>query len=85
MKDFDTTYRIIGPAHGIMFKYCERYGITFDDLRCPSRKQPLARIRQDCMAEIYHNTKLSTTSIGRLLNRDHTTVIHGIKASEARQ
>ena len=83
--DFDSTRRILGPAHCIMLEYCERYGITFDDLRSPSRKQPLARIRQDCMAEIYHNTQLSTTSIGRILNRDHSTVIHGIRASEARQ
>lgn len=83
--DFDSTWKILGPAHAIMFKYCERYRITFDDLRGRSRKQPLARIRQDCMAEVYHNTKLSTTNVGRLFDRDHTTIIHGIRASEARQ
>ena len=81
---YDSTRRALGPAHSILWAYCRLHGITLDDLRGPSRKQPLAAIRQDCMAEIYHSTSMSTTQIGKILNRDHTTICHGIKASEAR-
>lgn len=81
---FDSTLRLLGPAHSIMLSYCLRHDITFEDLRGASRKQPLAAIRQDCMAEIYSKTGCSSKIIGRILNRDHTTVLHAIKASKAR-
>ena len=44
-----------------------------------SRRQPTARLRQVCMYILRRDMDLSYTQIGRIFNRDHTTVMHGVK------
>lgn len=63
----------------------QQYGLTFADLESPSRKRDVAHPRQHVMWMLRQTTVLSLPQIGRLLGgRDHTTVIHGIRAYEAR-
>lgn len=47
-----------------------------------SRARPIARARQAIMRRLYQYG-LSVSEIGRILGRDHTTVIHGIRRAEA--
>lgn len=49
-----------------------------------TRIHTVAHPRQDCMAMLYRETNLSMPQIGRIFKRDHTTVLHGINASNAR-
>ena len=49
-----------------------------------SRRRNVAEARQLVMY-IAHLRGLSTTLIGMCLDRDHTTVMHGIKAEKARR
>ena len=44
----------------------------------------VAWARQEAMWEMRTRTRHSTVVIGNLFNRDHTTVMHGVKAHEAR-
>jgi hypothetical protein len=54
-------------------------GLTVNDLRSEGRVRKLARARQFAMWRIAKETSLSLPQIGRLLCRDHTTVLHAIR------
>ena len=59
-------------------------GLRVDDLRGSSQAKEIAHARQDLMA-ILHSRKHSSTQIGRFLGgRDHSTILHGIRVSKAR-
>jgi chromosomal replication initiator protein len=76
------------PAHSaapiapgrILSATASAFDTTITDLEGPSRRQPLARARQVAMYLCRELTDLSLPKIGCLFgNRDHTTVMHGIK------
>lgn len=60
------------------------HGLTLEDLQ--SRKQSIrvAQARQAFMAAAYETCCYSYPEIGRVVNRDHTTVWHGINAHRER-
>lgn len=63
-----------------------QHGLTLDDLIGPARARRVSHPRQEAMALVVHEHKLSTVRVGQLFgNRDHTTVMHAIRAVEARQ
>lgn len=56
------------------------FGVTLDDLKSSSKRQPLTRYRQAAMAVAVEMTGRSTTAVGGAFGgRDHTTVIHAAK------
>lgn len=59
-----------------------KHGVTVSDLKSRSRAQPLAHIRQKIMAKLRRDTDLSYPTIGRIFNRDHTTVLHAVRRIE---
>lgn len=81
----------VGPAfvvpgrHETLPRYIRRWvafvhGVKVEDIDGPRRYQELVRARQHVFYELRARTNLSSTQIGRLCgNRDHTTVLHGIK------
>ena len=58
-------------------------GFTLEELVGPGRTFKLSRIRQYGML-LAHMAGHSTPDIADVLNRDHTTVIHGIKSAQRR-
>lgn len=69
----------------IMRRVAQLRGITVDDIIGESRKRPIAHARQETMWELRQRTRLSLPHIGLMLGgRDHTTVLHGVRAHEAR-
>lgn len=66
------------------------HNITLAELRGPSRKKHLVRARREFCAmarairdeRFQGHYRFSLPQIGRALNRDHTTVIHALKAVE---
>ncbi len=60
------------------------FGVTADRLRGPRRDGRLCAARNVAYYLLRELTDHSTTEIGRILNRDHSTVISGSQAIEAR-
>jgi chromosomal replication initiator protein len=55
------------------------YGVSVEDLKGRSRHKQIVQPRQVAMYVLREDSHLSTPEVGRLLNRDHTTVLHGLK------
>jgi chromosomal replication initiation ATPase DnaA len=55
------------------------HGLTVADLLGPSHKRKLAYARWEAMAAIKAEFDDSLPMIGRLFNRDHTSVLHGLR------
>lgn len=58
--------------------------ISISELKGVRRDAGLAHARQEAMWRMYQQGRWSLPQIGRFLNRDHTTVIHGIRVHERR-
>lgn len=54
------------------------HDVTIEDITGPSRVRHICIARWDAMRQM-RDRKLSTPRIGQLLNRDHTTVLHGLR------
>lgn len=48
-----------------------------------TRKAKIVRARQDLFYRAHHRAHMSHSQIGRYLNCDHTTVMHGVKKHES--
>jgi chromosomal replication initiator protein len=73
------------PVTTIMQVVSEFYGLKLSDLQSKKKQQSIARPRQICMFLSRKLTRHSLEEIGGYLGgRDHTTVMHALKAVEAR-
>lgn len=57
--------------------------MSLDDVCGRSRKQEVVYTRITIAYFLRRHTILSTTEIGRLINRDHATILHYLKAYES--
>lgn len=55
---------------------CAEFGITQKVLKTICRKRNLVEARQIIMFILWETRNYTLTSIGKIFNRDHTTVIH---------
>ena len=66
-----------------IFEYTARtFGLTRDEIAGRARKQPIVRARHAFCLAARKLTDTPLTGIGAMVNRDHTTVMHSIKAAE---
>ncbi len=64
---------------------CEFFNVREEDIFGKSRKADIVTVRQVSMYLAHKHTKLTTSKIGVYVgNRDHATVLHGIKTIEGR-
>lgn len=56
----------------------ENYGIEAADILGPSRKRLVIQARFECMYRMRTDLHMSFPSIGEKVNRDHSTVMHGV-------
>lgn len=70
-------------AYRVIDAVAKEYGFTRDDLIDYGRTKNIVRCRQMAMYAARKLTNMTLPQIGRLLNRDHTTIIHGIEKIEA--
>jgi chromosomal replication initiator protein len=71
------------PAEVILTTTASYFGLTRADLVGKSRSRPLTTARHVAMYLTRECTGLSLLKIGELFDRDHTTVMHGLKKVEA--
>ena len=62
---------------------CKIWSTSLDDVCGKSRKQDVVYTRMTIAYFLRRHTILSTTEIGRLINRDHSTIIHYLKAYDS--
>ena len=60
------------------------YDVAADDILGPTKRPKVCAARQAAMHRLYALGWLSTSQVGRFLNRDHSTVVYGLKAHKAR-
>lgn len=82
LKMIDDDHNLKG--RDIMEEECRRYGVTFAMIRSQRRDKRVVFIRHKIMYRMYAETGLSMPQIGRLMHRDHTAVLHGIRRHMAR-
>jgi len=71
------------PAELILQETAAYFSLTRADLVGKSRSRPLTNARHVAMYLVRECTGLSLLKIGELFERDHTTVMHGLKKVEA--
>lgn len=63
---------------------CQRAGISVDDARSRSQLRILSSKRHHAMAILHDEYKLSFPRIGRMFERDHSSVFHGVRSHNNR-
>lgn len=71
-------------TRAIIAEVADRHGIPAALLYGSRRDRLVAHVRQEAMWEVRRQTTLSFPQIGQRFNRDHTTVIHAVRAHEGR-
>jgi chromosomal replication initiator protein len=66
------------PA-AILTAVARYFGVNADELKGKARHKQIVAPRHIAMYLLREDGHLSTPEVGRLLNRDHTTVLHGMK------
>lgn len=76
---------LAGPPRMIVHEVATKYGLKTSDLTGPSTKRSVTIPRQEAMFRIRHERGLSLPAVGQIFGgRDHTTILHGIRAHETR-
>jgi len=63
----------------IIAEVCEKYRVKRKDLLSPIRSQFVMPARFEAIYRIREEKALSWAQIGRIFNRDHTTILHGYR------
>lgn len=66
----------------IISKICDQYGVNPEYMVIRKRTKELVFPRHLAMYVIKKRTGLPVTAIGKIFNRDHTTVIHAVRMIE---
>lgn len=61
----------------------QKFGVGVRDVFSDFRERKVTRARWAAMYVLRHEKGYSFPEIGRVMNRDHTTVIHGVRRVEA--
>jgi len=60
----------------------ELHGYTLEDILGRSKLKPLVEVRWKCVVWM-RGKGYSTTEIGRIMNRDHSTIVHSLQKMAA--
>jgi chromosomal replication initiator protein len=71
-----------GDVETILRAVCAEFGVTKDDLLSKKREATISQARQIAMFLLREDAGLTVARIGRELERDHSTVLHGCKRIE---
>ncbi len=67
----------------IVWEVCLKYNVKIDDVLSHCRTTKLCTARHEAMWRMRNETKMTTTQIGRVMHRDHSSAIHGIRKHAA--
>ena len=67
----------------IVEEVAEKHGVSFETMKGDNRRKGVTVARFEVCARLYDETGMSLPQIGRLLNKDHSTVLHAIRRHHA--
>lgn len=70
--------------HGLISEIAEKHSVKVEHILSPSREQHHVAARYECYF-VLHSLGLSSSQIGKVMRRDHSTVLHGIRQYKDRQ
>jgi hypothetical protein len=83
-----TVRRTVNPSRGAVLTeargFASLYGLDFETFMGACRKKKYAWPRQDFWRHIYETTSASLPFLADIFERDHTTVLYGIRQSAKR-
>lgn len=80
-KQFAMSVRKVTPEarlRSVLKEVSNITGVSVDDMRSSSRKREVVEARQFYFKKAKDSTKASFSAIGKIVHRDHSTVIYGI-------
>lgn len=83
-RDYLLGKKISRPLHAILIDVCDRHNVSHQDLLSPRRFRNLVRARHEAWWLAYTQSEASYPAIGKFFNRDHTTIMFGIRRHAAR-
>jgi chromosomal replication initiation ATPase DnaA len=66
----------------ILSKASKYFGLSEESLIGRSQKREITEIRAIIFCQIYQTAKLTYSEIGRMFDRHHSTIMHGVKLAE---
>jgi chromosomal replication initiator protein len=72
-----------GDVETILRAVCAEFGVSKEDLLSKKREATISQARQISMFLLREDAGLTVARIGRELERDHSTILHGCKRIEA--
>ena len=74
----------LGRTRDLIAPVLQRHMLTWRQVISKDRKQAIVSARQECMW-VLNKAGMSLPMIGRFMNRDHTTVLHGVRTHECKR
>lgn len=62
----------------------DKHGVTLKQMRGPRRQHRLVHARHEAAWRCFHETECSYPAIGRVLHKDHTTIMNAVICHQAR-
>jgi len=69
----------VPPWKQVVLDVCKRHRVTFKDVLGESRVHKIVAARQEVYYRLKTERNMSFSAIGKRLNKDHSTVMYGIK------
>jgi chromosomal replication initiator protein len=69
----------INYVESIIKEICKYYSLTAEQVKGKSRKREIVKARFISIYIIKNETDFTLSAIGRIFNRDHSTILHSIK------
>jgi chromosomal replication initiation ATPase DnaA len=73
-------YKADSRAQQVVAAFCKAFEVEEEGVMSASHARIFARPRQASMYFLYTEVEMSSPQIGRLFDRDHSTVVHGRRA-----
>ena len=61
-------------------RHAIKSGYSVNELRSDRRARNLVKARWGCIKEMRDDLNMSLPEIGRVMNRDHTTILHALRS-----
>ena len=73
----------IGRAKQVVAAFAKAFEVDVDAILSPRRSRKVARPRQAAMYFLHVEMEMTTTPLGKLMGRDHSTVLHAKRVVSA--